>query len=148
MMAHPGDPAPPAGDPLARRGTAPAPPDSPALHGLGIDAVEIDRIEQAVARWGERFLGRVFTAGEIAYCFARGRPAQSLAVRFAAKEAFAKAVPPGVEPTWREVEVVMTPGRKPHIKLAPRLAAVLGERQIRLSLSHTHTLAVAVVLID
>ncbi len=118
------------------------------MHGLGVDVVEIDRIERAVERWGERFLGRIFTADEIAYCRARGRPGQSLAVRFAAKEAFAKAVEPDVRPTWREVEVAMAPGRKPHFKLAPRLERLLGQRRVRLSLSHAQTVAVAAVLID
>lgn len=118
------------------------------MSGLGVDVIEIDRIERAVARWGDRFLARVFTSTEIAYCRARARPAQSLAVRFAAKEAFAKAIEPGVEPTWREVEVVLDGGRKPHLALAPRLGELLAGRRVRVSLSHSQSLAVAAVLID
>ena len=118
------------------------------MHGLGVDVIEIERIERAARRWGDRFLARVFTAEEIHYCMARARPAQSLAVRFAAKEAFAKAVEPEVEPTWREVEVTLGAGRKPHLRLAGRLRERLGGRRVRLSLSHSQTVAVAAVLID
>jgi holo-[acyl-carrier-protein] synthase len=118
------------------------------MHGLGIDVVEIERVEQVVRRWGERFLSRVFTSGEIEYCLARGYPAQSFAVRFAAKEAFAKAVEPRVAPTWREVEVALAAGSKPYLRLAPRIAAALGDCRIRLSLSHSRSVAMAAVIID
>jgi len=118
------------------------------MHGLGVDVIEIERIERAVERWGERFLARIYTADEVAYCQARRHPGPSLAARFAAKEAFAKAVEPGLDPTWREVEVAMAPGRKPRFKLSPRLERLLAERRIRLSLSHAQTVAVAMVVID
>jgi holo-[acyl-carrier protein] synthase len=118
------------------------------MHGLGIDVIEIERIEQAVGRWGRRFLARVFTDQEIAYCLARGRPGQSFAARFAAKEAFAKAVEPHVRPTWLEVEVAIGDDRKPRLELAPRLEEIVGKRRIRVSLSHSQTVAVAAVVID
>jgi holo-[acyl-carrier protein] synthase len=118
------------------------------MHGLGVDVIEIERIERAVERYGERFLNRVFTGGEITYCRERRRTGSSLAVRFAAKEAFAKAVEVGVDPTWREVEVVMGAGGKPSLRLAPRLRAAIGACRVRVSLSHSDTVAVATVLID
>jgi len=62
------------------------------IRGVGVDIVKVDRIEQAVERWGYRFLKRIFTAAEIERCQQRARPAQCLALRFAAKEAFAKAL--------------------------------------------------------
>jgi holo-[acyl-carrier protein] synthase len=119
-------------------------PDGP---GLGIDVVEIDRLRRAVERHGERFLRRIFTRDEIAYCARRQDPTPSLAARFAAKEAFAKAAPRGAAPTWLEVEVVMGTGNRPGLKLAPRLAATLTGRQIHLSLSHSRDIAMAAVLI-
>jgi holo-[acyl-carrier protein] synthase len=120
-------------------------PDGP---GLGIDVVEIDRLRRAVNRHGERFLSRIFTREEIAYCVRRQDPAPSLAARFAAKEAFAKAAPRGADPTWQEVEVVMGAGNRPGIRLAPRLAAAIGGRQILVTLSHSRDVAVAAVLIS
>jgi holo-[acyl-carrier protein] synthase len=115
--------------------------------GLGVDVIEIARVRRALARWGDRLLGRVFTAEEIAYCSVRRDPSASLAVRFAAKEAFAKAVPAGADPGWHEVEVVMGTGNKPALKLSPRLAQLLDGRRVALSLSHSEEMAMAAVVI-
>jgi holo-[acyl-carrier protein] synthase len=117
------------------------------MQGLGVDVIEIDRIERAVERWGDRFLQRIFTEDEIRYCHVRRRPGPSLAARFAAKEAFAKAVAAGTDPGWHEVEVAIDAAGKPRIQLAPRLAAALGDCQVHVSLSHSATVAVAVVVI-
>lgn len=116
--------------------------------GLGVDVLEIERMRQAVGRWGERLLERVFTAEEIAYCRRRRDPSASLAVRFAAKEAFAKAVPAGADPGWQEVEVVIGAGQKPSLMLSPRLALLLEGRQVVVSLSHSEAVAMAAVLIS
>jgi len=116
------------------------------MHGLGIDVIEIERIERAVARWGDRFLSRIYTRSELDYCLERRHPGPSLAVRFAAKEAFAKAIEDGLHPSWLEVEVAMQ-GPKPSLQLAERLAAHLADSRIRVSLSHSNTVAVAVVTI-
>jgi holo-[acyl-carrier protein] synthase len=115
--------------------------------GLGIDIIEIERVRHTVGRWGDRFLNRVFTGGEIAYCARRSDPSPSLAARFAAKEAFAKAVPAGTDPQWREVEVVIGAGDKPGLKLSPRLTHLLGGRRVMVSLSHSRSMAMATVLI-
>lgn len=118
-----------------------------AYPGLGVDVIEIDRMRRAVRRWGDRLLARVFTTGEIAYCHARRDPSASLAVRFAAKEAFAKAVAAGTDPAWHEVEVVIGAGQKPSLRLSPRLAGLLDGRRLALSLSHSEDVAMAAVLI-
>ena len=115
--------------------------------GLGVDVIEIARVRRALGRWGDRLLGRVFTAGEIAYCAERRDPSASLAARFAAKEAFAKAVPAGADPGWHEVEVVIGTGNKPSLKLSPRVAQLLEGRRVALSLSHSNEVAMAAVLI-
>src|SRR5580698_11565296 len=96
-----------------------------------------------IARFGERFLERVFTPGEIAYCLMRKKgSAESLAARFAAKEAGAKALGTGISRGvgWRELEVRRSPGQRPELHLSGRaaqIAAALGVNRISLSLSHS-----------
>ena len=113
----------------------------------GIDVIEIDRIERAVARWGDRFLRRVYTEGEIAYC--RGR-AQNLAGRFAVKEAASKALGVGIRTlSWRDIETVRGPRGKPQLKLhgkAARIAMGLGLSGLEVSITHSRTDAIAVVV--
>lgn len=117
------------------------------MHTVGVDIVEIDRIEEAVQRWGERFLNRVFTPKEVDYC--RGRVPE-LAVRFAAKEAVMKALGTGVRGiSWREIEVLPMRGGKPLVFLygkAQRRAEFLGLRDFAISLSHSRDLAIASVV--
>ena len=108
---------------------------------IGVDIVEVERVRRLADRWGDRFLRRVFTEEEVATCMSRARPAESLAARFAAKEAFAKAWTGAVTPGWRDVEVLMD-GPRPAYRLHGP-AAEPGLRA-RLSLSHTHQFAVAV----
>ncbi|MCL6647981.1 MAG: holo-ACP synthase [Chloroflexi bacterium] len=113
----------------------------------GIDLVAIDRIQQTLDRFGDRFTQRVFTPAELASC--AGRPA-SLAARFAAKEAVAKALGTGIGAIrWREIEVVVDPAGRPLLRLEGAAAArarALGLRELALSLSHERTHAVAVVV--
>ena len=115
---------------------------------VGIDLVSIARMEAVVRRWGERFLGRVFTPGEVAYSMSRHNPARSLAARFAAKEAFYKAVSAlgasGVP--LKEIEVVTGPGGAPGIEARGKAALALGGRKAALSISHDRDYAVAVVM--
>lgn len=112
----------------------------------GIDLIEIDRVVQAIERHGERFLERVFTPQELTEL--NGNPA-SLAGRFAAKEAVAKALGTGIGPVaWREIEILRGPAREPVLHLhgmAARLAAEKHLTQWSVSLSHTQTLAIAAV---
>lgn len=117
------------------------------MHTVGVDIVEIDRIEEALTRWGDRFLTRVYTPREVAYC--RGRTAE-LAVRFAAKEAVMKALGTGVRGVgWREIEVLPMWGGKPLVFLhgrAKQRAQALGLSDFAVSLSHSRAFAVASVV--
>ena len=114
---------------------------------VGVDLIEVRRIEEALARHGERFLERVFTPGEQAHCEGR---VDALAARWAAKEAVAKALGTGVgDVRWREIEVVCDVRGKPYIQLhgaARELAEQLGVREMAISLSHTREYAVAFVV--
>lgn len=111
--------------------------------GIGVDIVEVARIQTALDRFGDRFLRRLFTPAEISYCHARARPAESLAARFAAKEAFAKAWGGPVLPGWHDVEIVMV-GPRPEFRLGGGAAGL----KARLSLSHTRRYAVAMVQLE
>ena len=115
---------------------------------VGVDLIEVERIKEAVARFGERFLGRVFTPGERAYCLEKSDPYPSLAARWAAKEAFMKAVGTGWGKgiQWTDIEVALKDG-KPHLVLRGRALEVLGRRRAEVSLSHTRSYAVAVVVV-
>lgn len=115
---------------------------------VGVDIVQVDRVAGAIERWGGRFLRRIFTPGEISYCRGRAREAESFAVRFAAKEAFAKALKVGKVSIWREVEVVRSEGPRPTVVLHGGARMLVGTRRVDLSLSHAGTHAVAVVLIE
>ena len=114
---------------------------------VGVDIIEIPRVERVYARYGKRFLRRIYTEREIAYC--RGRAPQ-LASRFAAKEAAMKALGTGVRGIrWRDVEVVRGRGQAPRIELhgtARARADRLGMSDLALSLSHSKEFAVASVV--
>ncbi len=113
----------------------------------GIDVIEIERIEATLARFGERFLHRIYTDAEIAYC--RGR-VQSLAGRFAAKEAVSKALGVGIRTLrWRDIEVLPDRRGKPHVHLhenAARIAAMQGLTHFDISITHSRTDAIVMVV--
>jgi len=115
---------------------------------VGVDIVEVDRIRRAIDRWGAQFLERVFTPAEIAYCRGKAREAESFAVRFAAKEAFAKALKVGKASVWREVEVARSESPRPTLALTGAARELAGSRRIDVALSHVPTYAVAVVLVE
>ena len=114
---------------------------------IGVDIIEIDRIERAVHRWGQRFLRKIYTDGELDYC--RGR-IQSLAVRFAAKEAVMKALGTGRSDLgWCDVEVMNNGREAPEVNLRKRAkiqAKRIGATKFALSLSHSKQYAVAFVV--
>jgi holo-[acyl-carrier protein] synthase len=121
--------------------------------GSGIDLVEIGRIQQSMDRYGGRFLDRVYTAEEQAYCQHKRNAAESFAARFAAKEAGAKALGTGMSygVTWREIEVVREPSGRPTIRFHGRaagIAARLGVTHAALSITHTASLAMASVVLE
>ena len=118
----------------------------------GIDLIEVERIEATIARYGERFLTRIFTANELAYC--RGQPHQ-LAARFAAKEAVSKALGTGIQHRdgvdWREIEIASDAHGKPAVQLtgkAAQRAAQLNLKSFAISLSHTREHAIAMVIAE
>ena len=121
--------------------------DSPLHLSSGVDLIEIERVEGAVQRHGRRFLERVFTAQELAEV---GHSLPSLAARFAAKEAVSKALGTGIgQIGWCEVEVLRGEALQPVLRLhgaAARLAEEQGLRQWSISLSHTQTHAIAMVV--
>jgi holo-[acyl-carrier protein] synthase len=121
--------------------------------GTGVDITEVDRIEAAVKRFGDRFLKRVFTPAEVSYCMGKPNTAERLAARFAAKEAGMKAIGTGLRGgvTWQDVEVLRLPGHRPVLKFsgkAAEFAARLGCKRTHLSLSHTADQAIAHVILE
>lgn len=119
--------------------------------GLGFDATDIPRVAEVFERYGERFLHRVFTDGEIAYCTRRRSPVPHLAGRFAAKEAAMKALGTGHSRgvVWRDIEVVRA-GGPPQLRFhggAARHAERLQVRGTLLTITHSESLAMAQVLL-
>lgn len=119
--------------------------------GIGLDATDIPRVERAIARYGERFIHRIFTEAEIAYCSGKHRPGPHYAGRFAAKEAVMKALGTGMTRgvTWRDIEVVRG-GGAPRLVLrggALRHFQKLGATSSLLTITHAETLALAQVVI-
>jgi len=119
--------------------------------GIGLDATDIDRVADVIERYGERFLRRVFTDDEIAYCTARRVPAIHFAGRFAAKEAGMKALGTGHSRgvVWRDLEVVRR-GGPPQLQFhggAARRLAAIGGRTSLLTITHSDDLALAHVMI-
>lgn len=120
--------------------------------GIGVDLVEVARIEQSIARHGDKFVQRIFTTGEIAYCSRMKSPGPNYAVRFAAKEALAKAFGTGIGDSigWLDIDVQRKRSGEPFIVLlgeGANLATRRGVAEIFLSLSHTATCAVAQVVL-
>ena len=111
--------------------------------GVGIDLLEIDRLERALHRY-PRLAERVFTAAEREYAAARPRPARHLAARFAAKEAVIKALGFSGALGLGDVEVVA--GEPPTVRLSGRVAEAAGDGQIEISLTHSRDFAAAVAV--
>jgi holo-[acyl-carrier protein] synthase len=117
------------------------------IEGFGVDIVEVKRIKAAVNKFGARFLGKIYTKRELAYCKSKGMPEQHLAARFAAKEAVYKAFGgDGKNPiAWTDVEIVNDKNGKPMVMLkgtAKKLMLKRGVRKTVVSLSHTRNYAV------
>ncbi len=113
----------------------------------------MDRIRKSVDQYGDRFLDRVFTAGERSYSLSKANWAERFAARFAAKEAGMKAVGTGWQRgvTWKDFEVMHVEGGRPERRLsgvAAQVATELGVRKVSLSMSHTSATAIAVVILE
>ncbi|MEK7950269.1 holo-ACP synthase [Luteolibacter sp. Y139] len=118
------------------------------LFGIGIDVVEVERIESSMAEFGERFATKIFTAAERAYCDSQRRPAIHYAARFAAKEAVAKAFGTGIgkELGWLDMEIVRKDSGEPGLVLSgmgKAYAEGKGIAEVKISLTHAHHYAAA-----
>ncbi len=123
------------------------------ITGIGNDIVEVSRVEGESARNGPEFLQEVFTPAEIEYCERRRRRYESYAARFAAKEAFLKALGTGGRDgiTWQDIEIVRDGRGRPEVALRGRAKELADERGVtgvHVSLSHSRELAVAVVVLE
>jgi holo-[acyl-carrier protein] synthase len=120
------------------------------LIGIGTDIIVVARIQASINQYGEQFLHRVFTVSERAYCDAQARSAQSYAARFAAKEAFGKAIGTGMTggTTWQSVEVAKEASGAVFLRLQGVPAENYGDCRILLSLAHTSESAVAMVAVE
>src|SRR6201996_7008759 len=122
--------------------------------GIGTDLIEVARIERSIARYDEAFLQRVYTAEEVAYCRRKKKSAgESFAARFAAKEAGAKALGTGISRGvgWKEIEVRRNPGERPPLHWSGRAAEralEMGVARTALTLTHSRTVAMAVVIVE
>jgi holo-[acyl-carrier protein] synthase len=121
--------------------------------GTGIDIAEVPRIRQAIERFGDRFIQRVYTESEILYCDSKANRVERYAARFAAKEAAMKALGTGWNHgvRWRDCEVTRMPGGRPTLTFhgkAAEFAAKLGAKNAALSLSHTAEQAIAQVILE
>jgi holo-[acyl-carrier protein] synthase len=122
-----------------------------AIEGVGVDLVELDRIRAALERHGERFLDRILTAGERAYCYRRRDPVPHVAARFAAKEAVVKALGTGFAQgiRWVDVEVERDEVGPPRIVLHGAAQQIAGEAaRVHLSLTHDKGAAIAVAVLE
>ncbi len=114
--------------------------------GIGIDIVEISRIQDSIERLGDKFLKKIFTKKEIEYCLSRANKYQHFAVRFAAKEAVYKALASGWNKglSWQDIEVINKPDGLPEINLKGNLKTFLSDdKELKVSLSHSNNYAVS-----
>jgi phosphopantetheine--protein transferase-like protein len=121
------------------------------IYGIGIDIVKVERMREVVGKWEERFLQRVFTPDEIAYCYHKKDPFPSLSVRFAAKEAVIKASGSRVSIPLIDIEVVNDKTGNPTIQPRGALEAFFREHvlsKVHLSLSHEKEYGIAFVVLE
>src|ERR1700727_2212174 len=121
--------------------------------GTGIDIAEVPRIRQSIERFGDRFLQRIYTAGEIRYCNSKANRVERYAARFAAKEAAMKALGTGWSHgvRWRDIEVTNAVSGKPTLHLsgaAGTIAERMGVKHIALSITHSGNVALAQVIFE
>lgn len=119
--------------------------------GVGLDLCEVGRVRRLLEKDRERFVRRVYREAEIAYCDARRRPELHYAARFAAKEAFLKALGRGWRLGWTQLEVVRGASGKPDLRLTGKAAEAAERRgvaRVHLTLTHTAEMAAAVIVLE
>ena len=121
-----------------------------SIFGIGIDLVKVARVKDALERFPDRFRSRVFTSSEVAFCESLADKYPSYAGRFAAKEAFSKALGTGLRGAvgWNEIDVLDNEKTRPTIKVSGRAEKILAGRCVHLSISHLPDYATAVVVIE
>lgn len=110
------------------------------IFGIGIDIIEIERIQQSVEKFGDRFLNKIFTEGELKYSLSKKNKFQHLAARFAAKEAIAKALATGWSKgfRWKDIEIYNEKNGMPNVKLRGALAQFIsGDKSLKITMSHS-----------
>ncbi len=120
------------------------------IEGIGIDVVEIPRIQRAIDTWGDVFLTKIFTDRELGYARSKKNPTHHLAARFAVKEAVAKALSTGWRGgfRWKDVEVENDAAGKPSVALYGPVKNLLTGRRILVTISHSEGVVVASALIE
>jgi holo-[acyl-carrier protein] synthase len=123
------------------------------IHGIGTDFVEVSRIEKILQRWGDRFIGKVYSHNEINYCQHKAFPAMHYAARFAAKESFLKSlgIGLGMGIKLKEIEVINNPQGCPALKIHERIKDnldKLGITAMHISITHTREHAHAIVVLE
>jgi len=123
------------------------------IYGIGVDIVKIERFKRALDRWGDRLSTRVFTPKELSICNTKAQPSRHLALRFAAKEAFLKALGIGMFQgvTWTEIEIINDPLGRPLMTVRGKAEMICREKgitEIFVSISHEAEYGVAHVLLE
>lgn len=118
--------------------------------GIGIDLIEIDRIASSVEKFGDKFLNKIFTEGELEYCLSKKNKNQHLAARFAAKEAISKALATGwnADFRWKDVEIYNLKSGLPKVRLYGKLKSFVGEdKELKISMSHSENYVTCVAIL-
>lgn len=118
--------------------------------GIGIDIIEIDRIKQSVDSYGEKYLNKIYTKGELGYCLSKPNKYQHLAARFAAKEAVYKAISSisGSTVRWKNIEIFNEPNGTPVVKLYGAVKDILTDgKELKISISHSREYVACVAIV-
>jgi len=123
------------------------------IYGTGVDLVKISRMDRVIQKWGDRFVNRIFTSDEVKICNGRAFPPSAFALRFAAKEAFSKAIGLGMTQgvRWKDIEVFHYPGGRPGLRLhgeASEICRKTGITACHLSLSDEREYGIAMVVLE
>ena len=122
------------------------------IYGIGVDIINIGRMKAIIERWGMRFINRIFTPREADLCYRRPKSVSSFALRFAAKEAFSKAIGLGMRKVirWSDIEIFNHPSGKPDIRLTGKALRICNNEGIgwHLTLSDELDYGVAVVVLE
>ncbi|HKI78681.1 MAG TPA: holo-ACP synthase [Ignavibacteriaceae bacterium] len=120
------------------------------IMGVGVDIIEISRIQDSVDKYGDKFLNKIYTKSELEYCLSKSSKYQHLAARFAAKEAVYKALTTGWHEvaTWQDIEISNTPNGMPVVTLTGKLKDFLSkDKNLKISISHSRDYVVCMAIV-